>query len=105
MHLAEVVRPRPPKQLNRHRRPSPPLLLRAMTTSAGTSEVTSARTSRACSSLNLLTEIAFCPFWMRRSHASGRALDETGAADRDMPAQGQDPAPGSAAHDFGHPLA
>src|SRR5829696_1409418 len=28
-----------------------------------------------------------------------------GASDRGVPAQGQDPAPGSAPHDFGHPLA
>src|SRR4051794_9436238 len=42
---------------------------------------------------------------MRRSYASRRALDETGAADRDMPPQGQDPAPGSTPHDFGHCLA
>ena len=61
--------------------------------------------TRACSTLNLRTGIAFCPSWMRRSYASRRALDETGAADRDMPPQGQDPAPGSAAHDFGHCLA
>src|SRR4051812_13317309 len=61
--------------------------------------------ARACSTLTLLTGIAFCPSWMRGSHASGRALDETGAADRDMPPQGQDPASGSAAHDFGHCLA
>src|SRR4051812_9753234 len=61
--------------------------------------------ARACSTLNLRTGIAFCPTWMRRSYASRRALDETGAADRDMPPQGQDPAPGSAAHDFGHCLA
>src|SRR4051794_4288215 len=61
--------------------------------------------ARACSTLNLRTGIAFCPSWMRRSYASRRALDETGAADRDMPPQGQDPAPGSAAHDFGHCLA
>src|SRR3954453_16523649 len=60
---------------------------------------------RACSTLNLRTGIAFCPSWMRRSYARGRALDETGAADRDMPPQGQDPAPGSAAHDFAHCLA
>src|SRR4051812_24754774 len=63
------------------------------------------RDARACSTLNLRTGIAFCPTWMRRSYASRRALDETGAADRDMPPQGQDPAPGSAAHDFGHCLA
>src|SRR4051794_32859531 len=49
--------------------------------------------SRACSTLNLRTGIAFWPSWMRRSYASRRALDETGAADRDMPPQGQDPAP------------
>src|SRR3954462_1484942 len=42
---------------------------------------------------------------MRRSYASRRPLDETGAADRDMPPQGQDPAPGSAAHAFGPCLA
>src|SRR3954466_48770 len=29
---------------------------------------------------------------MRRSHASGRAMDKAGAADRGVPAQGQDPA-------------
>src|SRR3954466_7007805 len=61
--------------------------------------------ARACSTLNLRTGIAFCPSWMRRSYASRRALDETGAADRGVPPQGQDPAPGSAAHDFGHCLA
>src|SRR3954447_26755246 len=71
----------------------------------GRAQTEASTSARACSTLNLLTGIAFCPSWMRRSHASGRALDETGAADRDMPAQGQDPAPGSAAHDFGHCLA
>src|SRR4051794_24683760 len=49
--------------------------------------------ARACSTLNLRTGIAFCPSWMRRSYAGRRALDETGAADRDMPPQGQDAAP------------
>src|SRR3954464_3527447 len=61
--------------------------------------------ARACSILKLRTGIAFCPSWMRKSYASRRALDEPGAADRDMPPQGQDPAPGSAAHDFGPCLA
>src|SRR4051794_35856892 len=61
--------------------------------------------ARACSTLNLRTGIAFCPSWMRRSHADGHAMDEAGAAARGVPAQGQDPAPGSAAHDVGHHLA
>src|SRR5215217_2400023 len=42
---------------------------------------------------------------MRRSHARGRAMDEPGASDRGVPPQGQDPAPGSTAHAFGHCLA
>src|SRR3954462_5526922 len=61
--------------------------------------------TRACSTLNLRTGIAFCPSWMRRSHADGHAMDEAGAAARGVPAQGQDPAPGSAAHDVGQPRA
>src|SRR3954451_11525357 len=32
-------------------------------------------------------------------------MGAAGAAGRDMPAQGQDPAPGSTAHALGHPLA
>src|SRR4051812_2215086 len=32
-------------------------------------------------------------------------MDDAGAADRGVPSQGQDPAPGSAAHDLGHCLA
>src|SRR5436190_21544568 len=39
---------------------------------------------------------------MRRSNARGRGMNEPGAADRGVPPQGQDPAPGSAALDFGH---
>src|SRR5215212_5825265 len=42
---------------------------------------------------------------MKRSHARGRAMDEPGASDRGVPPQGQDPAPGSTPHDFGHCLA
>jgi hypothetical protein len=39
------------------------------------------------------------------SDASGRAMDDAGAADRGVPAQGQDPAAGSPSHDLGHRLA
>src|SRR4051794_9051258 len=42
---------------------------------------------------------------MKRSNARGRAMDEPGASDRGVPPQGQDPAPGSAAHDLGDRLA
>src|SRR5215218_3947578 len=68
MHLAEAERPKPPKQLNRHRRPSPPLL-RAMTTSAGTSEATSARTSSSRCLRRTRTHRV-----IRREHKPGRAL-------------------------------
>src|SRR5215213_5892896 len=48
---------------------------------------------------------AFCLSWNKEGgDADGRAMDKAGAADRGVPAQGQDPAPGSAAHDFGHPI-
>ena len=36
--------------------------------------------------------------WMRRGNVNERAMDETGAAERGVPAPGQDPASGSAAH-------
>src|SRR3954469_7813048 len=42
---------------------------------------------------------------MRRGHADGCTMDEAGAADRDVPPQGQDPAPGSPSHALGHRLA
>src|SRR6185436_6375928 len=55
--------------------------------------------------LELFVMTGVCPSWMRRGNADGRALDEIGAADRGLPSQGQDPAPGSAAHAVGDPLA
>src|SRR5215218_6738892 len=42
---------------------------------------------------------------MRRGDADGRALDEAGASDGGVPPQGQDPAPGSTAHNLGDRLA